>query len=89
MTTFETQQITHTKASEWERQEWNVNCYLIDGETTKPVKIVYETFQKIVDLKSIDTGGIPRESFDDIATDLKEFLKGYEDFRGLFDVKMQ
>ena len=80
---------THIKAATWEQGEVTVFCWLKDAATRKRVKITYEECGKIIDLKSIDTFGIPRADFDDLRGDLLEPFKGYTDFRGLFSVKIQ
>lgn len=81
----------------WTLTTETIQCYLKDGSTTKPVKVKVDISDSgIIDLKSIDTQGEPRENFDSLRTDIGEHYgigRGeksfYKDYRGLFQNELQ
>lgn len=84
------------KTATWKAEEETIDCYLKDGSTKKPVKILYETSDTgIIELKSVTPLGEPRENFDSLITDIGEhFGRGssksdYSEYRGLFNNELQ
>lgn len=69
-----------------------IQCYLKDGETTKPVFVKYNTSDSgIIELKVVQpVHNEPRENFDNLKVDIGEFFgqfrskPDYRDYQGLF-----
>ena len=96
MTNYETQAITHSPSTTWATRTELIECWLKDGERTRTVQVtVDESDNSILELKSINAFGEPRENFDSLITDIREFFRvghsdcKYTDFRGLFQHAIQ
>ncbi len=91
MVNYEIQQCTDYPRVSEQLRTTIIPCYLKDGSTAKPVEVTVVERGRTLDLKSINTFGVPQEEFGSLSTDIGEHFEGcgYTEFEGLFTIELK